>query len=146
MNYTLDPALIPLGWPKLLNLCPEPGRPEHCVYGCPHDLWDAHFRAYCDALASGDHAAPEPISWGHEIFDNPTDYGMVPWGCEDYTQYEAAYAADAKAKLVDAGRDMTAEGCAGFVAWYVRQKMLGEPIGGLRFALCHRMGGVQGGC
>jgi hypothetical protein len=133
-RYTLDVDSIPTTKVQYA----DPSRTRRIMYACPDELWREHFDAWVKALRRGNELAPEPMPFGHLMFEKTSQYGMIPYGCTDSAKIRAAIECDVRSNIVGGGwtRDMSDEQIDRVVTASVDAKMQGEEIGGAPFMAC----------
>src|SRR4051812_44300576 len=130
--YTLNPEEIHSK--KLLNITDEDG-PTVC-YACPHSCWREHHDAWCREYRAGNKTAPQPITPGHLMFIHPTDYGMIPYGCDNIDVHRVAWDNHIRALLNGWDRGLTKEQLDKIVKATVNAKMSGQEVGVFPFIAC----------
>jgi hypothetical protein len=138
--YTLNPEQIPSK--KVLDITPCCGSEVTVRYACPDKCWQEHHKAWCKQMRDGNKSAPQPMPWGHCMFDDPIGYGCIPFGCTDQTVIREAWVNHVRGNLVGGGwcRDLSEEQIEKIVNATVEAKMQGVSTGGAEYMACIYMG------
>jgi len=74
--YTVDPEKIPTM--KIVAICDEDGPTVR--YQCPPECWTDHLNEWRWERRKGNKTAPEPMPWGHLMFERPEGYACIRYG------------------------------------------------------------------
>lgn len=132
--YTTDPEGIPTQ--KVVRLVKDGDSPPHVIYACPPEIWKQHLDEWIRRRRAGDKGCPEPMPEGHLIFQRPTDYACIPYGCEDHEVKRKAYRAHVAGMLHgwDAGMSPTAR--EELISHCVEALMEGKELGVAPYMAC----------
>jgi len=136
--YTLNPDEIPTA--KVLDITPECGCAVHVNYACPNECWREHLEAWRRECRKGNLTAPDPMPYGHLMFERPVSYGCIPYGCTDPTVIRAAHEQHVRGSLHGWDRDLTSEQLDKIVNATVEARMRGEDVGAFPFIACIAVG------
>src|SRR5947207_2112537 len=132
--YTLNPAEIPTA--KVVDVTPESGCAEHVNYACPEACWGDHLDAWRKARRQGVHDAPNPMPYGHCMFDDPIAYGCVRYGDASEASKRAAWDKHVRSMLHGWDADLRPEQLERIVQITVDAKMKGVNLGAAPFVAC----------
>jgi hypothetical protein len=131
--YTLDPEQIPTA--RVFSPRPNPGESRGVYYACPDACWREHLDAW-SRVYRNHQDAPQPMPWGHCMFENPVGYGKVPYGCTDPVAVRLAVEHSVRAVLDGWDRDLTAEQLERIVNATVEARLANREVGAAPFLAC----------